>query len=481
MKISASKIIKSWLTKLKPNKSKNYLNKYTISIVAVFIFVILILFYFLRPIYFDYTNNKKILENKVNKTFELKTNFNENISYKVFPTPRILVENANINFINTDKKKIKIKKLYILISPLNLSNFEKIKFKKILIKSENIELHPENFKKYFKYLTIRKNKTFVIKNSDFYFIDAQGNKVIFKELNFNEKFTKKIHQIDSSFNFAENKVNINFSNYIGSQKNLKINIPSLKQSLDIKFDKNSNLNFALGELKLRLLETLILLNFEGKQEFKIYNSFLRNKFINSKIKGKISFKNNFYFNLDLGINRIDLRKLLLTYPIFKGEGISKKINGKLNIKNKSTNSFFGNINDSTMSLIFENGDIKIKDLSAQIMGNSQIKSNISFLQNNKKPIIKFSINFFTKDPVKFFRKFGIYKFDKSLVSFNINGNIDVKSKKINLKEVIKNNNEKINNKEILIIEKAFNNFVLNEGIIGIFDFFKIKKFIKEIY
>ena len=134
-----------------------------------------------------------------------------------------------------------------------------------------------------------------------------------------------------------------------------------------------------------------------------------------------------------------------------------------------------------MSLIFENGDIKIKDLSAQIMGNSQIKSNISFLQNNKKPIIKFSINFFTKDPVKFFRKFGIYKFDKSLVSFNINGNIDVKSKKINLKEVIKNNNEKINNKEILIIEKAFNNFVLNEGIIGIFDFFKIKKFIKEIY
>ena len=105
MKISASKIIKSWLTKLKPNKSKNYLNKYTISIVAVFIFVILILFYFLRPIYFDYTNNKKILENKVNKTFELKTNFNENISYKVFPTPRILVENANINFINTDKKK----------------------------------------------------------------------------------------------------------------------------------------------------------------------------------------------------------------------------------------------------------------------------------------------------------------------------------------------------------------------------------------
>ena len=203
--------------------------------------------------------------------------------------------------------------------------------------------------------------------------------------------------------------------------------------------------------------------------------------MNSKLNGKVSFKNNFYFNLNLGINRIDIRKLLLYYPIFQMGGISKKINGKINVINKNTDSFFGSIKDSKMILIFENGDIKIKNFSAKIMNDTDIKSNISILQNNKKPIVQFSINFFTKDPVKFFRKFGLYDFDKSPTSFNVNGNIDIKGKKINLREIIKDNNERISNKEILIIEKSFNRYVLDQGIMGLFDFFKIKKFIQEIY
>ena len=103
------------------------------------------------------------------------------------------------------------------------------------------------------------------------------------------------------------------------------------------------------------------------------------------------------------------------------------------------------------------------------------------LQNNKKPIIQFSINFFTKDPVKLFRKFGVYDLEKGPTSFFVNGNIDINAKKMNLREVIKNNNERINDKEILIMEKAFNRYVLDKGILGLFDFFKIKKFAQEIY
>ena len=43
MKTSASKIIKLWLNKLKLNKSKNYLNKQTISIGITTIFILMIL------------------------------------------------------------------------------------------------------------------------------------------------------------------------------------------------------------------------------------------------------------------------------------------------------------------------------------------------------------------------------------------------------------------------------------------------------
>ena len=37
-----------------------------------------------------------------------------------------------------------------------------------------------------------------------------------------------------------------------------------------------------------------------KNDFIIDNSYLRNKFLNSKIDGKISFKDQFYFDLNLG-------------------------------------------------------------------------------------------------------------------------------------------------------------------------------------
>ena len=159
MKTSASKIIKLWLNKLKLNKSKNYLNKQTISIGITTIFILMILFYFLRPVYFDYQGNKKFFENKIDTIFKLKMNIDGNISYKIFPTPRILVENVDLNFIKKNKRAIKIKKLYILISPLNLNNFQKIYPKKILVKNQEIKIYPVDFKNYFNYLTLHKEKT----------------------------------------------------------------------------------------------------------------------------------------------------------------------------------------------------------------------------------------------------------------------------------------------------------------------------------
>ena len=44
-----------------------------------------------------------------------------------------------------------------------------------------------------------------------------------------------------------------------------------------------------------------------------------------------------------------------------------------------------------------------------------------------------------------------------------------------------NNNQKISKKDILNIEKNFNQYVIPDGILDLFDFFKIKKFIKETF
>ena len=63
-------------------------------------------------------------------------------------------------------------------------------------------------------------------------------------------------------------------------------------------------------------------------------TFFRDDFINSKIDGKILFKDDFAFDLNLVINQIHLRKFLLYYfsqeqnkpPVIST--LSKKINGK---------------------------------------------------------------------------------------------------------------------------------------------------------
>ena len=158
-----------------------------------------------------------------------------------------------------------------------------------------------------------------------------------------ESFGKNKHQISGDTIFSKNKIKLKFINNIESEKYLKVNIPNLNQSLDIKFDPETTMDNFIGELKLQVLGSILLLNFKGRDNFVISNSYLRNKFLNSKINGKISFTKNFYFDLDLGINQVNLRKLLMYYPILQGGTISKKINGKFGITLKSAASFFGKL------------------------------------------------------------------------------------------------------------------------------------------
>ena len=103
-----------------------------------------------------------------------------------------MVENTHLDLIKSTKKKIRIKKLYILISSFNLKNIESFKTKKIIVENQAIQIYPKDFNSYFNYLTIHKQKNLIFKNCDFFFIDEQGNNVLFKGTNYKEKFSKVI-------------------------------------------------------------------------------------------------------------------------------------------------------------------------------------------------------------------------------------------------------------------------------------------------
>ena len=484
MKNSAIKIVSLLFNKKIVNNFKRHLNKKTISIGISALFLLIAASYFIRPIFIDYGSETKIIEKKINTYFKLDSEIKGKISYKFFPSPRLEIKKVNLNF-NSSKNKMFLEQAYILIPMFGDKNLKSLKFKKFLVFNEIIKIDNKEFKNYLKYLTILKEKDVVLKNCTLFFLDDQNNRVVFQNVDLKDEFNKNKHLIDLSSDFSNKKIKLKFINKINEEKNLDVEIPQLNASINAIFDPSSNLNRVKGKSKVKLFDSVFTLNFEGRNKFKIYESFFRNKFFNSKIGGEVSFIDGLLFDLNLDINQINLRKFLLSYfPEeknygFLNSGISKKLNGKFKISMKNTNSFVGRINDIKMSLIFENGDMRIENASAILPQNSKIKFNILYSDNYKDPFLDFSLNFYSEDSKKFLRKFNVYNFSDREASIFLDGKIDLKTSKIKFRNVIANNREKFDRKDILNLEKNFNQFVLDQGVLGITDFFRLKKFAKE--
>ena len=70
---------------------------------------------------------------------------------------------------------------------------------------------------------------------------------------------------------------------------------------------------------------------------------------------------------------------------------------------------------------------------------------------------------------------------KKKASWYSEGIIDIKNRKINIKKLLKDQVRITNKNQIKLLEDSFNKNVIDDEIIGIFDTFKFKKFLKEIY
>ena len=480
MKVSPLKLINQLLKKKVSFNPQKYISKKNFYFLGIIIILLAFFSYFLRPSYFDYNENKDIIQNKINQKFKLPTIIDGNISYSAFPYPTIKIENVRINFVKNKSNQIKVKEILVKIAPNKIGSINKLDFNKILIIKQSIKVNPSNLKQIFNFISSHKKGQIVLKNSKIIFEDDQKNVVNFENVNLQDKFTNNKHKIDTNLNFSNNKIKIKFQNPLDSEKKLKINIPNLKQNLEIKFSKDSTLNNLKGELKLNVFDSILLVNFKGKDNFKISKSYLRKKFLNSKIDGQVSFRDPFNFNINLAINHINIRKLFMSFPLLQTGKISKKINGAFNIDIKSAETSFGKIRNTKMNLNFENGDLRINNIKANLPFNSSINSNINLLLDSNKPKIDYQIKFFSQDPNKFLRRFGIYDFKQKNVTWFSEGMIDVKNKKIKIVKLLKDKVQMKNKNQIKLIEDSFNKNVINDSIIGIFDLFKFKKFLKEV-
>ena len=481
MKVSSLKFIKQLVKKKVFFYPQKYLSKKIFFIGSFLILLLTIFSYFLKPLYFDYNENKDIIQKKINEKFSLTTLIDGNISYSAYPAPTIKIENVRINFGKPKSREIKVKKILIRTATNKLNKINQLDFKKLIFDKQIIEINSSNLKHIFNFFTLHKKGQILFKSTKVVFEDDQKNKVNFEDINLQDKFSEDNHKIDTKLFFSNNEIKIKFRNNLNAKKFLNINIPDLNQSLEINFDKESNLNNLIGNLKLSIFDSILLINFKGKDDFKISNSYLRNKFINTKIDGKISFKDPFYFDLKLGINQISLRKLLAFYPILETGIISKKINGVLNIDIKNIDSLLGKTKNANMQLHFQNGDLKLKNIKFKLPFTSILNSNVNLYLKNNKPKIEYDLKFSSNNAEKFLRKLGIYDYGKKKINIYSEGVIDINNKKIKFIKLLKDQVQIKNKNQIKLVEEAFNKNILNENISDLFDLFKFKKFLKEVY
>ena len=52
----------------------------------------------------------------------------------------------------------------------------------MLILNQTIEIQPDEFKNYFRYFTLIKDKNIISKNSEIFFLDEQKNRVLFEKV-----------------------------------------------------------------------------------------------------------------------------------------------------------------------------------------------------------------------------------------------------------------------------------------------------------
>ena len=218
----------------------------------------------------------------------------------------------------------------------------------------------------------------------------------------------------------------------------------------------------------------------------IKKSNIRNSFIDGKLGGVITFIPYFDFNLDLNLNNINFTKLYNYFLSLDSKEqkelfrINKKINGKFNFSVNKVYSKHNVVKSLESRIKLYNGNINIEQFLVNLgkLGAADVIGAIN--SDNKSTNLKFESNIFIDNKKKFFSKFGIYDYDKEKApsSLFVSGNFDLKNIKTSFYEISAVN--KLNAEDIDYIENGFNDFMLEDEFKYLFDFPKLKVFLKSI-
>ena len=426
-----------------------------------------------------FTYDKSKIENIVCKELNITCTIQGKIKYSFLPSPRIKFSDFIIKDF-ADKNTIlgKIKNAEIVISLLNLHDKKKLNYTKIKFKNVEINFNLKRLKEYSNFFTKKFNsKPINLTKGKINFFEDQKNIATIENINFKYKSTKNIDLAVLKGRFLGDRVYISLENKKNNNKQSKILIFKL---LDSKL--LTKVNISNSSLTKEIVDANILFK-KGKNrltaicDYKdgqiiIKKANLTNFFTEGELNGNIKILPYLNFNLNVDLKRINFTRLHDFVVALDEENkknlfkINNKINGQLNLSADDIYSKHTLIDSFESRLQFVNGDILFEQFILNLgkLGAADITGII----NNEE---KFTLK-------RFYSKFGIH--NKKNIPFNLftSGNFDLVNLNMRLEEI--SDDHKFKDEDVHYIEKEFNNIILEDGYASLFNFRKLKEFIKTI-
>ena len=376
------------------NKIKQ--NKINFSLILIIIIITFSSLTLLSlPVLFNYESKVLKLKKNFYKNFHIYLDTSGKISYKPFPKPHLLVENASLKLKKNEKSKdlivTKNLKIFISLRDIYLTSFENIISAEI--SNTNLELKLSEIKSIRNHLYKKVNNPIILKNSKIFIKNEKDEVILISPV---RKITYKINdEIKNKIFFIDGKLfGLDFkSNWTRSYKKPLIsshNIRLLNPKIEInnifkyeeknKFNIKSYINYARDKLEYNI----------DFNNYKIEVNSPYKKNINFNVDGNIDLK-PFYFDISFNIKnkKIDkiIDKFLLNLILYNKNYIGN-LNGIFKVKFNDLNNKL--INQGEIDFVINEKKILMKNASFNVKNIGVLNSKLKFIKS--KDEVKFKSN-----------------------------------------------------------------------------------------
>ena len=463
--------LKNFISNIRKGKLSNN-NRVFLAIVS---FVLITLFYFLIPTFY----NKSLLQSKIKdeilKKYNIDIKFNKKIRYQLFPKPHF---SANNLLILHEKKNIaEVKNIKFFIST-NFFRVNQIELKNLIIKKADFNIYKNNLSFFKELLKIEPNENKIIIKDSKIFFKNNFDEVLFINKIDNSKFFYDSNKLENILTSKNEIFNVPYKLIVRNDKfNKKIyskfNAKKIRLNLDNEIDYNDD-ETLIGILDVLLVNKSDSINYKIKENSLSFISEKRNNFY----EGLIDFK-PFYLSTKFSYDGLSSKNILnddsflfdlIRSDIFNNPNLN--INASVNVKDITN---IDELNNLKLKFNIEQGNIIATDSSIMWKDDFKIILKDSLLSHHQGDINltgRILIDF--KDVDDFYTSFQVKKnsrkkIDKIVFDFDYNLN----QKKLNF------NNIKINNISNSDLDKFIYDFNVKDK--NLFNKITFKNFVSSFF